>query len=550
MGIVRSTKSTGSTSRESIITSMKRTWLHIYRYFPFFLVFSVILSSCGPLWGTNETPTAEATEIVWTFTPPPPVLTQTPSPLPPTETATPTETVTPTPVTPSPTRDPLATLPPLIVYYSQPGDTLQAVAARFVVEVGLITSSVALPEPNRLLEPDTPLLIPNFLADTEISPSDIILPDSELVFSPSAIDFDVRQFVVDAGGYLSSYTDYVGITSIKDGIDSIVHSAEGWSINPRLLLALTEYESGWVTGTPDNPAERDYPLGNIDILYKGLYKQLQWAAEELSVGYYGWRAGTLTELSFKDGSRLRLAPGLNAGSAALLYFFSTYMTREQWEAVIDPDVGFPAIYTQMFGDPWVRARVVEPLYPPALVQPELNLPFEKGQVWWLTGGPHSPWLGRGGWAALDFAPGSVTGGCTDSIRWVLASAPGLVVRSDTGVVVLDLDADGYEQTQWALLYLHIATKDRVKTGTWLEADDRIGHPSCEGGLATGTHVHLARKYNGEWILADGPLPFVLSGWTAHNGDAAYKGTMTRRERVSIADPNGRPYSAIERLNDE
>ena len=43
----------------------------------------------------------------------------------------------------------------------------------------------------------------------------------------------------------------------------------------------------------------------------------------------------------------------------------------------------------------------------------------------------------------------------------------------------------------------------------------------------GSHVHVARKYNGEWILADGPLAFNLEGWVANNGSQAYKGTLTR-----------------------
>jgi len=55
----------------------------------------------------------------------------------------------------------------------------------------------------------------------------------------------------------------------------------------------------------------------------------------------------------------------------------------------------------------------------------------------------------------------------------------------------------------------------------------IGYPSCEGGEVTGTHVHIARKYNGEWILADGPLAFNFEGWIAHNGAQAYLGTLTR-----------------------
>jgi LasA protease len=117
---------------------------------------------------------------------------------------------------------------------------------------------------------------------------------------------------------------------------------------------------------------------------------------------------------------------------------------------------------------------------------------------------------------------------------VTASAPGLVVRSGNGIVVIDLDGDGYEQTGWALLYLHVSSKDRVATGTLVEEGDPLGHPSCEGGMATGTHVHIARKYNGEWILADGPVPFVLSGWRAHAGSEPYKGTLTKGDQIVTA----------------
>ncbi len=79
-------------------------------------------------------------------------------------------------------------------------------------------------------------------------------------------------------------------------------------------------------------------------------------------------------------------------------------------------------------------------------------------------------------------------------------------------------------------------KDRIPAGTWVERGDLLGHPSCEGGFSTGTHLHFARKYNGEWIMADGPLPFVLSGWTVHAGEKAYDGTLTRGERTVPANP--------------
>jgi murein DD-endopeptidase MepM/ murein hydrolase activator NlpD len=113
-------------------------------------------------------------------------------------------------------------------------------------------------------------------------------------------------------------------------------------------------------------------------------------------------------------------------------------------------------------------------------------------------------------------------------------ADGLVVRSDIDGTIIDLDKDGDERTGWVLYYLHLATNGRVHVGSEVKAGEPIGYPSCEGGHVTGTHVHIARKYNGEWILADGTLAFNLEGWIAHNGEQAYDGTLTRGGLTVIA----------------
>jgi hypothetical protein len=399
-----------------------------------------------------------------------------------------------------------------------------------------ITSSAPLPQTG-LLDPDTPLLIPNRLGET--TPGVQILPDGELVYSPSAIGFDIASYLSAAGGYLGNgYREYLASTGWNNGAQAVERIALDNSINPRLLLALIEYESGWVDGQPSNLAQGDYPLGHVDYYYRGLFRQMMWAVQELSIGYYGWRDGTLTSLFFPDGTILRLSPGLNAGSVAIQYFFSRTRNFAEWAQVVDPNVGFPALYARMFGDPWTLAQDVEPLIPPGLTQPALTLPFEIGQIWSYSGGPHPAWELQGALAALDFAPGSDVSGCAPSDRWILASAPGLVVRSLAGVVVLDLDGDGYEQTGWDLLFLHVATKGRVAAGVRLKAGDFIGHPSCEGGIATGTHLHFARKFNGEWILADGPLPFTLSGWVAHYGGKPYEGALTKDDKTIVARPDG------------
>jgi murein DD-endopeptidase MepM/ murein hydrolase activator NlpD len=99
---------------------------------------------------------------------------------------------------------------------------------------------------------------------------------------------------------------------------------------------------------------------------------------------------------------------------------------------------------------------------------------------------------------------------------------GLVTRSSDGVVVIDVDMDGDERTGWTVLYYHIASEGSIEAGKTVQAGAPIGHPSCEGFYlsASATHLHIARRYNGEWIPADcwacAPSvpapPFVLSGW--------------------------------------
>lgn len=434
-----------------------------------------------------------------------------------------------------PAQLPTSSPPPVntapILYYTQAADTLPVVAVRFGVRPEEITSPDPLPE-TALLPPSQLLIIPRRLANT--TSSQHLLADSELVYSPSTVDFDIQAFVDQAGGYLSRYSEWLQSTKTTTGAELILRVAQENSINPRLLLTLLEYHSRWVYGQPANLLETDYPLGYVSLSDKGLYRQLIWAVNQLSIGYYSWREGRLTEVRFRDGSSARLAPDLNAGTAALQYYFAQLYDGERWLQALDMAQGVPALHERMFGSAWMRAQTIEPLYPPGLTQPALILPFQTERLWSFTGGPHGAWEHEGSYAALDFAPASSEPGCQESNAWATAMAAGLVVRSGKGVVVLDLDGDGYEQTGWVLLYLHVSNDKRVPEGTWVGAGDILGHPSCEGGMATGTHLHIARKYNGEWIAADGPMPFVLSGWMAHAGTQAYLGSLTRGDETITA----------------
>ncbi len=421
-----------------------------------------------------------------------------------------------------------------VLYYTIAGDSLPMVSKRFGVDMNEITSPESL-EKKRLLNPGILLVIPNKLEET--SSRQKLLPDSEVTFSPSTISFDIQGFIDAAGGYLSEYEEYLASTGWTSGADIIARVALEYSVNPRLLLAFLEYQSGWVYGFPDpeNKTAMHYPMGYVIEMRKDLYLQSAWFATKIMEGYFGWREGRRLVINFQDGTELRLAPQLNAGSVGLMNAFANLYDYQDWAVELYGEENFLALFESMFDNPWIRAQEVEPLIPVDTVQPEMILPFEPNHIWAFTGGPHAAWSSADVWAAIDFAPASDKTGCYVSEKWVVASMAGRVIRSGNGVVVIDQDDDGHEQTGWTLLYLHIADEDRIPLGTWVNIGDRVGHASCLGGRSTGTHVHLARRYNGEWVPADGPLPFTLSGWETKAGTVAYKGWLVKGDQIIYAN---------------
>lgn len=453
---------------------------------------------------------------------------------------------TPAPDQPSlsPTPDAPHDLPQLrskpITYQVRSGDTLGVIARRHAIDLGTLIAANPSINPN-LLYAGQVLTIP--APQLSSSGSDLkIIPDSELVNGPYASMFDARTFIKETSGVLRSYHEEVDEVTYS-GSEILRRVAAEYSVNPRLLLALLEYQSGMVTKNEIKQKYKDYPLGFEDPYRKGLYLQLAWAANELNRGYYLWRVNGIAYLTLADHSLLGLPATLNAGTVGVQNLFARLYGAKKWQQAVSAG-GLLAVYQNLFGDPFSLG--FDPILPDGLTQPSLQLPFADGDVWSFTSGPHAGWDDGSAWAALDFGPPGDAFGCYLSHDWVVAAADGKIVRSNNGAVVQDLDGDGYEGTGWTLLYMHIAAQDRVPVGTVLKAGDRIGHPSCEGGISNGTHLHFARRYNGEWISADQALPFVLDGWVSKGAGKEYDGTMTRNKKTVEAFDGRLPQNQIQR----
>ena len=434
-------------------------------------------------------------------------------------------TVTDAPARATPTLDPLRNIPIHGVitstYIVSSGDTLSGIA----VATGATISELL--QMNNLTDAD--MLKAGQIIDIHLlieghAPSIKLIPDSELVNSPTAIQFNIDAYMAaHPQGYLNTYTETVEGVEMT-GAHLVARVAEQYSVNPRILLALLEYKGGWLDDPAPTGDRLKFPLGYVRTKGDNLNVQLNWAAMRLNEGYYGWRLATRLWVRLDDGQRAFMGNGINAGTAGVQNYLAAVSTQPVWLNVLGNGTnGFIQTYKRLFGDPWQYD--LGQLVPDDLKQPTLTLPWTKGETWLFTGGPHSTWGAGSPWGALDFT--SMSGyGCNELNDWVTAMITGTIARSFNGEVVESLDPSGDEHTGWSILYMHIRSDGRVKVGDRVTIGDPIGHPSCEGGVTNGSHVHLARKYNGEWLNAVGATPFVIGGWVASEGEMEYDGAIT------------------------
>lgn len=412
-----------------------------------------------------------------------------------------------------------------LMYTIVSGDTLFLIATRYGMEVEELMALNGLTDTDFIVVGDQ-LEIP--VEVSGISPSFKIIPDSELVYGPTVDGFQVGDFLrrFYPQSTLLRYSETVEGRPLNGaGVVDLV--AVRFSVNPRLLLAMIEHRTGWVSQSDPNFENNFYPMGFDAPGTHGLYNQLSRAANLVNFGMYGRSEGGLRTIEFRDRTQIIIDPTINHGTAGI----QTWLAAHDTATVVSlnqeagPD-GFFATYDRIFGNPFGFAYD-GPLLARRLEQPELILPWEEGIPWYFTGGPHGGWAGGSAWAALDFGPDKEKRGCYVSEAYTVAAADGLVVYSDFGGVLLDLDGDGDAGTGWVLVYWHVDRAGRVENESYLNQGERIGHPSCEGGFSSGTHLHFARRYNGYWIAADGDIPFVLDGWVSSGAGREYDGYLVK-----------------------
>jgi LasA protease len=442
--------------------------------------------------------------------PPLAVLLITPSP-----SATPETFLKPMPI-------PIPDSPPYAYHTILEGQTLSYIALLYNTTVEELVAMNNLEGPAALIQAGQVLRIPLQIKNT--APARPLLPDSEVVYGPGYVDFNIAEFVNSQGGYLATYYENVDNQELT-GAEVVERVAEQFSVGPRLLLALLEHYGGWVANRQPSAEQLHLPLGPRNPKGGSLYQALTFTANRINAGYYGYKRDGFWVFQLADRNRAITPQGVNAGTVGLQNILAIHSDWETWQHELS-QAGFIADYRVLFGDPFAYA--VEPLVPNTLTQPPLSLPWAEGEGFYFTGASHPAYADGSAWAAIDFGPPDVLGNCFYSNVPNLAAADGVVVVARQGEVQLDLDGDGNIQTGWVLLYLHVAldVNTPLQPGQPVRQGDIIGYASCEGGLSNSSHLHFARRYNGEWMDAGGPVPMTLSGWQVQPSTTPYEGFIT------------------------
>jgi len=350
-----------------------------------------------------------------------------------------------------------------------------------------------------------------------------IIADSLFVYGPAVHTFNTRAFFAEHTQAISTYSEIAeplgsDVPHSEPGVklsapDIVEYAAHHYSLNPQLLLSLLELKSGFLTGDKSDSDSFRYAMEHRESGHEGLVLQLDWAARNLTEYFYSYPNNPV--VTFTGGTTATLATDLNAGTFALLKFLAIDATQEQWLVETGDGPGsFSNVYKLFFGDPLLDVGVAEQ----AMLEPTLKLPLGCSEDWIYSNGPHAPPLGP----AIDFAP--MVSGCSTSTKKVVAAADGVVVYKLNYEVVLDHDMDGNRGTGLTTQYYHLRDV-QVNMGDTVQAGAHLGYPSCQGGSATGTHLHFGFGYNGAWVSAVGQL---LSGWTINSDGSMTKPGETTR----------------------
>jgi hypothetical protein len=405
-----------------------------------------------------------------------------------------------------------------------------------VVLVLFVSLAVVLPlilRPGGKVDPTTEAAIyPTVYSHSQVFPTEVttgspaaLLSDARLLYAPGWGTEEVRQFLASRPGTLGQLRIWVGNQEMPVA-DVITGQSLLYGLNPKVVLALIEFESGLVDDPNPTPEALDLALGYADEATRGLDAQIRWGVRELFRGLRDY--GMLNTLLLHDGRTIPVPSGTNLGGYAILRL----VAQTGDEATLDRLQGsgehsFIEIYRRLFGeDPrQPLENVSAPATSPFLTKPYTG-DYEVSSIY----DHHSPFLSPDGQIVSHMGEDSPGLSYDGHNGWdyaldvgvpVLTAADGQVIwagNSNDGCgwpavgAILD-HGNGYRTLYWHLSQVN------VTVGQQLQRGEVLGLAGASG-CAEGPHLHFAVYYLGRQTDPEGWCGAGADPWAQHAAGTA------------------------------
>ncbi len=334
-----------------------------------------------------------------------------------------------------------------------------------------------------------------------VAPSNTPLFDDLRFTSEPNLTVPAVQALLDAQpGTLKSALMTVG--DRNHGVaEVVVGQAYLYSMNPKLLLALLEFQQGLLSNAAPAVDQIEWAMNfrGENEKWRGLYGQIRWAARELRRGVRDYPY--VTELQYKDKDVKGPIPvGLNAASYAVVRVLAQTMTPEELEQVL-ADGAFISTYANLFEDPrqtlgplpppaepFLRSPLPKPTYVTSFFDHDLPFLTPNGSLvsWWGRRETKVSYDGHDGWDYGLRPPDPILAAAAGTVVWAGNSDDGCGIPA-RGVVIDH--GNGYRTLYWHLSEISVAI------GQTLSAGDQLGIVGATG-CAIGPHLHFQTQYLG------------------------------------------------------
>ncbi|WP_257325694.1 M23 family metallopeptidase [Pseudoalteromonas rhizosphaerae] len=324
----------------------------------------------------------------------------------------------------------------------------------------------------------------------------------------SLVAVDDTQFVFNNDLLREDWDNFFALHApvLEDKKERVLHWAGYTSINPKVILALIELQSGLLS---DPDADINNAFAGLSDEH-GFDAQLEDVVMMLSQRFYAykqWQDSQATpETSKYAGEEITNRVNTNSSTAATVALVSVLkkqvLSKDNVNYAKSDLTGFLATFERLFPDSRAqlqrssKSALQSSNQQFAAASFSMNLPWSSG-YYWYSGGAHSNTGSGYPYSSLDFNNGS--GGWGANTPYVQAAHGGTITRfSSCNIRVTH--SSGYSTNYYHMSNLQYSSGDFVQSGAWLgRYANNYYQALCEGGQSSGPHVHFTLLYNGQQV---------------------------------------------------